>query len=104
MAVSSRPGCRGRDAVFSRPVVRGASRGALLPPAEENRLCDSAETAPGPRKTAGAWQCRNRTRDEENRRGMAVPDKLITGAGVGNGSKFFPLPALESVFLAKPEI
>ena len=71
MAVSSRPGCGGRDAVSSRPAVRGASRSALLPPAEENRRNGSAGTAPGPRKTASG----------------AVPNKLITGADVGNGSK-----------------
>ena len=46
------PGAEVGDAVFSRPAVRGASRSALLPPAEENRRSDSAGTAPGPRKTA----------------------------------------------------
>ena len=66
------PGAEVGDAVSSRTAVRGASRSALLPPSEENRLNGSA---------------RNRTRSEENRRDMAVPNKLITGVGVGNGSK-----------------
>ena len=69
-------------AVSSRPAVRGASRSALLPPAEENRRSRNAGTAPGPRKTAGG----------------AVPNKLITGAGAGNGSKNVPLPTKMAKF------